>query len=303
MPELPEVETVRRGLEPVMAGRVITQVTLNRPDLRFPLPPRFRERLVGQRITALGRRAKYLLADLSSGEVLLMHLGMSGRFLIREGTGPAFAPGEFHIEAGGSAKHDHVIFTMEGGATVTYNDARRFGFMDLVPRAELATSRHMKAVGVEPLGNELSGALLARLFDGKAAPLKAALLDQTLVAGLGNIYVCEALFRARLSPTAPAGSIVGPGGRATPQADLLAATIRDVLAEAVEAGGSTLRDFAQADGSLGYFQHRFRVYDREGEPCATEGCADTVTRLVQSGRSTFYCPTCQGVRARRRGAR
>ncbi len=302
MPELPEVETVRRGLEPVMAGRFIEAVTLNRPDLRFPLPARFAERIAGQRVEALGRRAKYLLADLSSGEVLIMHLGMSGRFLIRDAAGTR-APGEFHYEAGDGAKHDHVVFRMEGGASVTYNDARRFGFMDLVPRAELTASRHMRDVGIEPLGNELSGALLARLFEGKAAPLKAALLDQKLVAGLGNIYVCEALFRSGLSPMDPAGTLAGPGGRPTPAADTLAATIRDVLAEAVEAGGSTLRDFAHADGSLGYFQHRFRVYDREGEPCVTPGCTDRVARLVQSGRSTFHCPSCQKPRRRRRGAR
>ncbi|MFL4991230.1 MAG: bifunctional DNA-formamidopyrimidine glycosylase/DNA-(apurinic or apyrimidinic site) lyase [Microvirga sp.] len=292
MPELPEVETVRRGLEPAMVGARFTKVTQRRPDLRFPFPERFSERLEGQEIKALGRRAKYLLADLASGEVLVMHLGMSGRFLVTQG-GATRMPGEFHHEHGSLGAHDHVVFGLSNGATVTYNDARRFGFMDLVPRSAIETSKHFAGMGIEPLGNELSGETIARLFEGKRTPLKAALLDQRLIAGLGNIYVCEALFRTGLHPEAPAGSLVTKKGQPTDKAHLLADIIRDVLTEAVEAGGSTLRDHAQVDGSLGYFQHSFRVYDREGEPCATPTCTGTVARLVQSGRSTFYCPECQ----------
>jgi formamidopyrimidine-DNA glycosylase len=275
-----------------MVGAALVKVEQRRPDLRFPFPERFAERLTGRRVHALGRRAKYLLADLDSGEVLVMHLGMSGRFLVRQG-GIAHRPGDFHYEHGGAGAHDHVVFHLSGGATVTYNDARRFGFMDLVPRGELETSRHFRDMGIEPLGNELSGETIARLFAGRRTPLKAALLDQRLVAGLGNIYVCEALFRAGLHPEAPAGSLAKAGGAPTPKAHALAAIIRDVLTEAVAAGGSTLRDHAQVDGSLGYFQHTFRVYDREGEGCVTPGCAGTVRRLVQAGRSTFYCPHCQ----------
>jgi formamidopyrimidine-DNA glycosylase len=292
MPELPEVETVRRGLEPAMVGARLAKVEQRRPDLRFPFPERFAERLEGQVVTALGRRAKYLLADLSSGEVLVMHLGMSGRFLVKQ-DGAIRAPGEFHYEHGGESAHDHVVFALSNGATVTYNDARRFGFMDLVPRAGIETCRHFDGMGIEPLGNALSGEAIARLFRGKRTPLKAALLDQRLIAGLGNIYVCEALFRARLHPEAPAGSLVTAAGEPTPAAHELAGIIRDVLNEAVAAGGSTLRDHAQVDGTLGYFQHRFRVYDREGDPCTTAACTGTVGRLVQSGRSTFYCPVCQ----------
>lgn len=293
MPELPEVETVRRGLEPVLAGATITRVEQRRPDLRFPLPERFTERLTGRRITAMGRRAKYLLADLDDGMVLVMHLGMTGRFLIAQPQAGADAPGTFHHPAGRLSAHDHIVFHLEGGANVTYNDARRFGYMDLVPRTGLATSPHFRAMGIEPLGNELSGERLASLFAGRQTPLKAALLDQRFVAGLGNIYVCEALFRAGLSPQAPAGIIASADGAPLPKAHLLATMIRDVLNEAVAAGGSTLRDFAHADGSLGYFQHRFRVYDREGEPCTTPGCAGSVQRIVQSGRSTYFCATCQ----------
>jgi formamidopyrimidine-DNA glycosylase len=293
MPELPEVETVRRGLEPAMVGARLTSVEQRRPDLRFPFPERFTDRLTHQTVTALTRRAKYLLADLSSGDVLVMHLGMSGRFVVQQG-GTIRAPGEFHYEHGGENAHDHVVFHLSNGATVTYNDARRFGFMDLVSRAEIETCKHFDGMGLEPLGNELSGEAIARLFHRKRTPLKAALLDQRLIAGLGNIYVCEALFRARLHPEAQAGSIVTAAGEPTSKAHELATNIRDVLLEAVEAGGSTLRDHAQVDGTLGYFQHRFRVYDREGAACMTPDCTGTVSRLVQSGRSTFYCPVCQG---------
>lgn len=288
MPELPEVETVRRGLAPVMEGRRILKVEQRRPDLRFPFPDKFAERLTGQTITALGRRAKYLLADLSSDDVLIMHLGMSGRFTITE-AGQTAMQGEFVHQAGGIPAHDHVVFHMEGGATVTYNDARRFGFMDLVSRSALAENRHVKELGLEPLGNELNGAVIAALFANKKTPLKAALLDQSLIAGLGNIYVCEALYRSGLSPKRAAGTIAT--GKTGAKADLLAQSIRDVLTEAVEAGGSTLRDYAQADGSLGYFQHAFRVYDREGDACMQ--CGASIKRMVQSGRSTFYCAKCQ----------
>ena len=292
MPELPEVETVRRGLEPAMVGARFTKVTQRRPDLRFPFPDRFAERLEGQEVTALGRRAKYLLADLASGEVLVMHLGMSGRFLVSQ-DGATRMPGDFHHEHGSLGAHDHVVFQLSNGATVTYNDARRFGFMDLVPRSAIETSKHFAGMGIEPLGNELSGDTIARLFAGRRTPLKAALLDQRLIAGLGNIYVCEALFRTGLHPEAAAGSLATKTGQPSDKAHQLAGVIRDVLAEAVEAGGSTLRDHAQVDGSLGYFQHSFRVYDREGQPCVTPACTGTVARLVQSGRSTFYCPECQ----------
>ncbi len=287
MPELPEVETVRRGLEPVMAGQRIATVEQRRKDLRFPFPANFTARLSGRTIASLGRRAKYLLADLDDGQVLVMHLGMSGSFRIG-----GEIPGVFHHDRSKAAVHDHVVFRMQNGAEITYNDPRRFGFMDLIPRSELAAHALFRRIGIEPLGNELDGAAVAKAFAGKAAPLKAALLDQTLIAGLGNIYVCEALHRARLSPRRAAGTIAG-GGKPTPRSDRLAEVIRDVLVEAVEAGGSSLRDHRQTDGALGYFQHRFRVYDREGEPCPTPSCKGVVRRIVQSGRSTFFCGECQ----------
>jgi formamidopyrimidine-DNA glycosylase len=293
MPELPEVETVRRGLEPAMVGARFTAVEQRRADLRFAFPERFAERLTGQHVVALSRRAKYLLADLGSGEVLVMHLGMTGRFSVADNGGKVCAPGEFYDSVPALAAHDHVVFHLSSGATVTYNDARRFGFMTLVARQELAEHPLFKALGLEPLGNALDGRALARLFAGKAAPLKAALLDQRLIAGLGNIYVCEALHRAGLSPERPAGTLATPAGRPTGRAERLALVIREVLTEAVEAGGSTLRDYAHTDGSLGYFQHSFRVYDREGEPCPTPGCRGTIQRIVQSGRSTFHCAVCQ----------
>ena len=292
MPELPEVETVRRGLEPVLTGQRLIRVEQRRPDLRFPFPPRFRERLEGQTILSLGRRAKYLLVDLSSGEVLIMHLGMSGRFMIFD-LAHTKKPDFFYYDTGGSAPHDHVVFHLESGARAIYNDPRRFGFMDIVSRSSLERCRHFKSMGLEPLGNELDGDRIRALFDGKKAPLKAALLDQSLIAGLGNIYVCEALYRAGLSPKRRAGTLSAARGAMKEKADELAEIIRDVLTEAVEAGGSSLRDFAQTDGSLGYFQHRFRVYDREGEACFTKSCGGTIKRLVQSGRSTFFCPKCQ----------
>ena len=292
MPELPEVETVRRGLEPVMVGARLRLVEQRRLNLRFPFPERFAARLEGRRIEALGRRAKYLQADLDDGTVLVMHLGMSGSFRI-ETPDEATTPGQFHMPRGKAAAHDHVVFHLEGGARVTYNDPRRFGFMDLVPRGELAEHPLFAGLGIEPLGNELDGAHLAGLFEGKVAPLKAALLDQRLIAGLGNIYVCESLHRAGLSPRRAAGTLALKSGKVSPRAGLLASTIRTVLEEAVAAGGSSLRDHRQADGSLGYFQHTFRVYDREGEPCQTPACGGTVERIVQSGRSTFFCGKCQ----------
>ena len=292
MPELPEVETVRRGLEPVLVGRKLVRVEQRRPDLRFPFPERFAERLSGASVEALRRRAKYLLADLSSGEVLVMHLGMSGRFRVELGR-EAEEPGAFYYDAPPAPAHDHVVFELSDGARVTYNDARRFGFMSLYDGATIESSPPFAGMGIEPLGPDLSGASLAELFRGKRTPLKAALLDQRLVAGLGNIYVCEALFRARLSPEAPAGSLVTETGRPKAKAQALSEAIRAVLEEAVAHGGSTLRDHAQVDGTSGAMQERFRVYDREGEPCITPGCRGVVGRIVQSGRSTFHCPVCQ----------
>jgi formamidopyrimidine-DNA glycosylase len=297
MPELPEVETVRRGLAPVMEGARIVRVEQRRADLRTPFPERFVARLEGATVTALARRAKYLLADLSTGEVLIAHLGMSGSFRIRFPEAET-TPGEFHIPRDRSAAHDHVVFHLDGpgapaGTTVTYNDPRRFGFMDLVTRDGLPGHASLAGLGIEPLGNELSAEHLAALFRDKAAPLKAALLDQRLVAGLGNIYVCEALWRAGLAPTLPAGDTLTKAGRPSRKLGALASAIRAVLEEAVAAGGSSLRDHRQTDGELGYFQHSFAVYDREGEPCARPSCTGVVARLVQSGRSTFHCPVCQ----------
>jgi formamidopyrimidine-DNA glycosylase len=292
MPELPEVETVRRGLAPVLVGKRIVKVEQRRPDLRFPFPAGFADRLGGQVVEDLRRRAKYLIADLSSGEALVMHLGMSGRFRVEQSTAVLEEPGAFYHETPAAPAHDHVVLHLEGGMRVTYNDARRFGFMQLYPGDQIDSLPPFVGMGIEPLGPELSGATLARLFAGRRTPLKAALLDQRFVAGLGNIYVCEALFRARLSPEAPAGSVVTASGRPTRKAGELATAIRAVLEEAVAVGGSTLRDHAQVDGTSGGFQERFRVYGREGRPCAAS-CRGMVTRLVQAGRSTFYCPVCQ----------
>jgi formamidopyrimidine-DNA glycosylase len=292
MPELPEVETVRRGLEPAMVGARLVRVEQRRPDLRFPFPQNFQERLTGRRVEALGRRAKYLLVDLDDGQVLVMHLGMSGSFRIADAAA-AETPGAFHHARQKDVAHDHVEFRLSNGKCITYNDPRRFGFMQLIARAELAEHALFRDVGIEPLGNALDGATLARLFAGKSAPLKAALLDQTLIAGLGNIYVCEALHRAGLSPRRAAGTLARKSGAPTERADLLARVIRDVLEEAVAAGGSSLRDHRQTDGALGYFQHNFRVYDREGAACPLPACGGKIARIVQSGRSTFYCGTCQ----------
>lgn len=293
MPELPEVETVRRGLVPAMVGARFSRVTLRRPNLRFPFPERFAARLEGRTVTDLARRAKYLTAALDSGETLIMHLGMSGRFDVSLPDGSNLSPGDFYLEgAQGTPKHDHVVMAMSTGATITYNDARRFGFMDLVPSETLESCRHFANMGIEPLDG-LTGAVIAGLFRHKIAPLKAALLDQRLIAGLGNIYVCEALHRARLHPETPAGCLAKADGRPTPKANALAKAIVQVLQEAVKAGGSTLRDYAHTDGSAGAFQHAFRVYDRVGEPCRHPGCGGAITRIVQANRSTFFCATCQ----------
>lgn len=294
MPELPEVETVRRGLQPVMEGARIVSVETRRPDLRFPFPPNFAKRLSGRKIVSLGRRAKYLTAEIENGPLLICHLGMSGSFRIEEDD-TAATPVVFHHERSKAAAHDHVIFHLASPrgkrSKVVFNDPRRFGFMLF---ADENNEHPMLAdLGVEPTGNALDGALLSDLLRGKKAPLKAVLLDQTLIAGLGNIYVSEALWRAGLSPRRLAGTIVPANGKVSERAERLAAAIRAVIADAIEAGGSTLRDYIHADGSLGYFQHSFSVYDREGEPCRKPGCNGTIARIVQSGRSTFYCPVCQ----------
>jgi formamidopyrimidine-DNA glycosylase len=292
MPELPEVETVRRGLQPAMEGARFDKVELNRPDLRQPLPKDFVERLQGELVTGLGRRAKYLLADLSSGEVLMMHLGMSGSFRVANNTKEE-TPGAYYHERSKARAHDHVIFHMSSGATVTFNDPRRFGLMLLVPRAELAGHPLMKQVGPEPLGNAFDAAMLARACANKKTSLKAALSDQKVVAGLGNIYVCEALHRARLSPRRSAATLATRSGNPLPRTQVLVDAIRQVLNDAIKAGGSTLRDHRRTDGELGDFQHDFRVYDRAGKPCPSPGCGGTIRRIVQGGRSTFFCRLCQ----------
>ena len=283
MPELPEVETVRRGLAPIMTGRRILRAENRRPDLRFPLPPRFAERLSGTVVQGLRRRAKYLLADLGSGETLIAHLGMSGRLSVVE-NGAARGFGDYVYDTGADPKHDHVLFHLDGGTSIIFNDPRRFGFMDLATTGELDASRWFAGLGPEPLSNAFHGAALADALAGRRSPVKAALLDQKTVAGLGNIYVCEALYRAGISPLRLACDVTAG------EAETLAAAIRAVLTDAIAAGGSTLRDFAAADGALGGFQERFDVYDREGAPCPGGG---VVERIVQSGRSTFWCPTCQ----------
>ncbi|MGF1464392.1 MAG: bifunctional DNA-formamidopyrimidine glycosylase/DNA-(apurinic or apyrimidinic site) lyase [Maricaulaceae bacterium] len=283
MPELPEVETVRRGVAPVWEGARLIRVEARRPDLRFPFPDRFADRLTGTRIERLERRAKYLLARLGSGETLLMHLGMSGRFTIT-GASVAARPGTFVHGRAIDPKHDHVVFET-ADARVTFNDPRRFGFMDLF--AQDADCRYLRGLGPEPLSNQFDGPVLLEAAAKRRSPLKAILLDQKVVAGLGNIYVCEALHRAGLSPVRQGVDLVAE------QADRLAQAVKAVLTEAIAAGGSSLRDYAQADGSLGYFQHAFRVYGQAGQPCPTPGCPGVVERSVQSNRSTFSCPLCQ----------
>lgn len=292
MPELPEVETVRLGLVPAMEGARFVKVEARRPDLRWPFPKDFVKRLEGKSVTGLGRRAKYLLVDLSSGEVLIMHLGMSGSFRVAK-NGEEIMPGEFEHERSKAATHDHVVFHMSSGATVTFNDPRRFGFMKLVPRAQFDQEPLLRSIGPEPLGNEFGAALLARACRGKKTSLKAALSDQRVVAGLGNIYVCEALHRAHVSPKRIASTIAAKNGEPNQRAVALADAIKAVLNDAIKAGGSSLRDHRRTNGDLGYFQHSFRVYDREGEKCPTRGCKGTIKRIVQTGRSTFFCPVCQ----------
>ena len=306
MPELPEVETVRAGLEPVLRGRRFVRVEQRRANLRFPLPERFAERLTGRKVERLDRRAKYILVHLDGGEVLAIHLGMTGRFSVmlppvRGGArtpsprlrGEGIQLGDYTYEHGRDAKHDHLVFRMSGGAVVTYNDARRFGYMTLIREQDLAQDAFFKGLGVEPLGDDLTPEYLARRAEGRKADLKALLMDQRIVAGLGNIYVCEALFRAGLSPFKPAGRLATGTAKPTPAARRLVPQIKAVLADAIRAGGSTLRDYKQADGSIGAFQDEFQVYGREGEPCPRRDCRGRVRRKTQGGRSTFYCPVCQ----------
>ena len=287
MPELPEVETVRRGLAPTLAGAVITGVEARRPDLRFPLPADFSDRLTGAQVETLDRRGKYLIAPLSTGEALIMHLGMTGRFTVAGDN--AARPGRFARDHEAESRHDHVVFQLETAegrkAAITYNDPRRFGFMDLAPTAEIDISRHFKGMGPEPLSAAFTAGRLNAALKGRTTSIKAALLDQRIVAGIGNIYACEALFRARISPKRRAASVAGRRG------ERLQAAIVSVLNDAIAAGGSTLRDFAGADGALGYFQHRFEVYGRESDACPV--CAAPIRRLTQSGRSTFFCGNCQ----------
>ena len=280
MPELPEVETVMRGLMPVMEGRRIVRADIRRPDLRWPFPVDMQARLEGQLVTRFQRRAKYILADLESGETLLIHLGMSGRMLIS-----GDVAGNHHHDLPVPEKHDHVVLDMEGGARITFNDARRFGAMDIIAKG--AAHPLLAKLGPEPLGNAFNTTMFSAALAGRNTPIKSALLDQRIVAGLGNIYVCEALWRSHILPTRKAKDV------SSKMIDTLVPVIRDVLNDAIAAGGSSLKDHRQTNGELGYFQHSFAVYDQEGHPCRTDGCGGEITRIVQSGRSTFYCPTCQ----------
>ncbi|RFP86533.1 bifunctional DNA-formamidopyrimidine glycosylase/DNA-(apurinic or apyrimidinic site) lyase [Rhodobacteraceae bacterium 63075] len=282
MPELPEVETVMRGLAPSMEGVRFAEVSVNRPDLRWPFPDNMAGRLTGARVERLRRRSKYILADLDSGESLLIHLGMSGRMTVSGDPLGQFVHSHPQVE-----KHDHVIFRMENGARIAFNDPRRFGAMDLLATNKAGDHPLLARLGPEPLGNEFDEVYLAGKLEGRRTPMKAALLDQRIIAGLGNIYVCEVLHRTGISPKREAGRV----SRA--RLATVVPAVRDVLNEAIGSGGSSLRDFKQASGELGYFQHRFRVYDREGRPCSMEECDGTIRRIVQSGRSTFYCPRCQ----------
>jgi len=279
MPELPEVETVRTGLAPMMEGNQIIRVQLNRANLRFVFPDKFAARLTGARVQKLSRRAKYLLFGLDTSETLLCHLGMSGSFL-------ALAPNQA-IDAKRNTKHDHVVFEMKDGSTLIYNDPRRFGFMDLFASDSLAQSKFLHGLGQEPTGNEMSAKLIADKLAQKKAPIKSALLDQRLIAGLGNIYVCEILFRSHIHPAAKSSNL------GFIQIEDIVSHTREVIREAIEAGGSSLNDFTNPDGDLGYFQHNFDVYGRAGETCRTEKCTAKIERMVQSGRSSFYCPACQ----------
>lgn len=282
MPELPEVETVRRGLAPAMEDVVIAKAEVNRPDLRWPFPANMADRLTGKRVLRLRRRSKYILADLDSGETALIHLGMSGRMLV---SGDPL--GQFVHDHPAAQKHDHVVLHMENGARITFNDPRRFGAMDLLATDQAEAHPLLAAIGPEPFGNSFDEPYLIAALTNRKTPMKSALLDQKTVAGLGNIYVCEALFRSKIHPARPAWRV------SKDRISRLVPIIRTVLSDAIGSGGSSLRDFRQADGELGYFQHSFDVYGREGAPCRTPGCTSTIRRIVQSGRSTFYCPSCQ----------
>jgi formamidopyrimidine-DNA glycosylase len=336
MPELPEVETVRKGLEPILVGNAFARVEQRRPDLRFPLPKDFGARLSGRKVKALDRRAKYLLARLDDGEVLVMHLGMSGKFRIdpsnskeppcrsflAQGDDRPTSPLEGEVKKkhrtapqespppltgrdreGGEQtgaeivksipKHEHIVFHMQDGVSVRYADARRFGYMDLITAGALESHALFKGLGVEPLSSAFTAEWLAARLKGKATPIKSALVDQRLIAGLGNIYACEALFAACISPLKLAGTLPTKTGKPTPKIEALVVAVKSVLESAIKAGGSSLRDYRHADGRLGRFQHRFKVYGREGKPCARKSCRGTVRRIVQGGRSTFYCPACQ----------
>jgi formamidopyrimidine-DNA glycosylase len=290
MPELPEVETVRRGLEPVLVGNAFARVEQRRADLRFPFPKNFGTRLSGRRIEALDRRAKYLLARLDDGEVLVMHLGMTGRFRIDHANGLSRQAAQAQRKV---PKHEHIVFHLGDGTAVRYSDTRRFGLMDLIRAERLDKHALFKGLGIEPLSPAFTPEWLAERLKGKATSIKAALLDQKLIAGLGNIYACEALHRAGISPMKLAGTLATKSGKPTKKAEALVAAVKTVLAEAIKAGGSSLRDYKRADGRLGRFQHRFKTYNREGKPCPRKGCGGTVRRTVQGGRSTFHCPTCQ----------
>ncbi len=282
MPELPEVETIRRGLEPVVTGDTLAKVIVRRHDLRWPIPDDFADRTAGAAVSALRRRSKYLLMDLSTGDTVIIHLGMSGRMVVSGG-----ALGQFHNDVATPDKHDHVTFRLGSGAEIVFNDARRFGSIDLFRTDEAETHWLLKKLGPEPLGNAFNEAYLAEALKGKNTPMKSALLDQRIIAGLGNIYVCEALYRARISPKRKAGQV------SAERIHSLVPAIRQTLEDAIAAGGSSLRDYRTSDGELGYFQHAFQVYDREDAPCQTSTCDGVIRRIVQSGRSSFYCPRCQ----------
>lgn len=288
MPELPEVETVRRGLAPAMINSQIAQVEVRRKDLRFPFPPNFIHSLTGRKILTLRRRAKYLLADLDDKMSLIMHLGMSGSFRIEEETLGNFIHARNHLIA-----HDHVTFYLSNGQRIIYNDPRRFGFMLLLPTAEITTHAYFSHLGVEPLSDLLNAEFLVGTFHHRKTSIKSLLLDQHLIAGIGNIYACEALHEARISPLRQGHDLVTQQGRPTAALMCLLKTIKNVLEKAISAGGSSLRDHRQTDGTMGYFQHQFKVYGRENESCYTCGKKKNIKRMVQSGRSTFYCPGCQ----------
>lgn len=293
MPELPEVETIKRGLEPALVDARFENVVQRRPDLRFPFPENFTARLRGRRVKALSRRSKYLLANLEGEEVLVMHLGMSGRFTIESCEKPGTKPGTFAHATSANPRHDHIVFHMSHGGTVTYNDPRRFGFMLLLNEKDLPRHRMFRTLGPEPLSNAFNALTLAAKAAGKNVDLKTFLMDQRVVAGLGNIYICEALHQSGLSPRRQAACLVRKSGKPTDRAERLVHAIRDVLTKAIVAGGSSLRDYRQADGALGYFQHTFATYGRDGKNCERDNCSGTIRRIIQAGRSSFYCPRCQ----------